>query len=675
MKPVWIWRSNDFELYFYHLMTKRRKQRETTTYPFWSMDRPDYNAMFTVDYSADKDSFFSVMHSGEIIVRINDNQVFSEAIDGKYFLPAGKGTITISCFEEKTFPMIFVDSEYLTTGNHWKVLLLGNRWVNASCLDMFSSKEKSPLTFKLDSLKIYPVKTSKRQDGVLYDFGRELMGTPKILLSKEEKFTFYYGESEEEALDADCCEVISTHVSKLNEYSYPSESKGFRFLFAKTDAEIIDFFVEEEKYIPSFNPYFVSNDEQLNKIYEVAKYTLELTSREFFIDGIKRDRWVWAGDVLQSEWFDFYSFNDKEIVKRSLRALIGNKPIHSNINSILDYNFYFVLSVYYYYYFTGDIEFVQEMFPRLESLMSFVFSKPHKNNLLQAHNEWIFIDWTEIKDFAQINNAAPICLIQILYWASLKIMVEFSNLLNIKTEVYEERKCKLEKEIVDTYFDNKIGFYHDVHKTLLTKYGNMFSILLGFANKNQVDVIKGVDESKFEEIYTPYMKFYESCMLAENGQIERVVDYLKSYWGGMINEGATTFWETYNPEEKGPEKYAMYDRKYGKSLCHSWGAGPLYLIGKYIVGLSPAEVGYSTYKLNPHISNLTYKCELPINDGSIQIEFDGEYLTIHSANKDGILVSDKFVADNLVYDNDKKGYQLKRGVLYKLRLKRDCDEK
>ena len=37
---------------------------------------------------------------------------------------------------------------------------------------------------------------------------------------------------------------------------------------------------------------FKCNDEELNRIWEVGAYTMHLTTREFFIDGIKRDRWV-----------------------------------------------------------------------------------------------------------------------------------------------------------------------------------------------------------------------------------------------------------------------------------------------------------------------------------------------------------------------------------------------
>ena len=315
IKPTWIWRGSDFELYYYFMMTKRRKQRENRIFPDWTMDRPEYLTSFVTEYKAEKDSFFSVEHSGEITVKINDSQIFSENVGGKYFLPAGKGKVEINCLEDKTFPMIFIDSEYLITDKTWSVLLFNNEWGQASCLEEFCTKEKSPLTFEFDKVKILPESAEKLEGGILYDFGRELMGLPKILLSKEENIVLCYGESKSEALDLDFCEVISTHYAKSGEYTYPEESKGFRYLFVKTTADVLDFFVEEEKYIPPFDSYFVSNDEQLNKIYEVAKYTLELTSREFFIDGIKRDRWVWAGDVLQSEWFDFYAFDDNEIVK------------------------------------------------------------------------------------------------------------------------------------------------------------------------------------------------------------------------------------------------------------------------------------------------------------------------------------------------------------------------
>ena len=37
---------------------------------------------------------------------------------------------------------------------------------------------------------------------------------------------------------------------------------------------------------------FQCDNDLLNRIWEIGAYTMHLTTREFFIDGIKRDRWV-----------------------------------------------------------------------------------------------------------------------------------------------------------------------------------------------------------------------------------------------------------------------------------------------------------------------------------------------------------------------------------------------
>lgn len=78
---------------------------------------------------------------------------------------------------------------------------------------------------------------------------------------------------------------------------------------------------------------------------------------------------------------------------------------------------------------------------------------------------------------------------------------------------------------------------------------------------------------KFKKIYE--LSAAETVKIEAEGSFN-VMDETINYWGAMIKEGATTFWERYDPEEKGAEKYAMYGRKYGKSLCHAW-ARPLFI--------------------------------------------------------------------------------------------------
>ena len=91
------------------------------------------------------------------------------------------------------------------------------------------------------------------------------------------------------------------------------------------------------EYLPEeYRGNFRCNDEELNRIWEVGAYTMHLTTREFFIDGIKRDRWVWSGDAIQSYLMNYYLFFDNESVKRTIWLLRGKDPVTSHSNTIMD---------------------------------------------------------------------------------------------------------------------------------------------------------------------------------------------------------------------------------------------------------------------------------------------------------------------------------------------------
>ena len=308
--------------------------------------------------------------------------------------------------------------------------------------------------------------------------------------------------------------------------------------------------------------------------------------------------------------------------------------------------------------------------------MEFIFTKPKIDGFLMAHDEWIFIDWVNYPNFSALNNKYPVCLIQILYYKALETMIKFEDLLGIEhNPKYAEEICGFKDRINEVFFDETLGgYYHDTAHTLKTKYGNIFAVLLDFATEEQKRAIaKSMNTAEFKEIVTPYMKLYELCAQAELGNMEQVLDYMDFYWGGMLDQGATTFWEKYVPSQKGAEVYEMYGRKYGKSLCHSWGAGPLYLLGKYVVGLSPLDSAYEEYKLKPYLSKLKFKTHLPVNDGSISVEYTGDCLKIKSLEKDGVLIANENMdVTNLVYSEQKGGYILSRGKEHVVKIKEDA---
>ena len=71
---------------------------------------------------------------------------------------------------------------------------------------------------------------------------------------------------------------------------------------------------------------FRCDDERVEKIFDLCVYTLHLNSRECYTDGIKRDRWVWAGDAYQSFMINPYLYFDTKIIKRTILHLLGTPP-------------------------------------------------------------------------------------------------------------------------------------------------------------------------------------------------------------------------------------------------------------------------------------------------------------------------------------------------------------
>ena len=53
---------------------------------------------------------------------------------------------------------------------------------------------------------------------------------------------------------------------------------------------------------------------------------------------------------------------------------------------------------------------------------------------------------------------------------------------------------------------------------------------------------------------------------------------VEKVWGGMLDAGATSFWEGFDANEKGDEMWRFYGRPYGKSLCHAWSSAPVFLL-------------------------------------------------------------------------------------------------
>ena len=657
---TWIWYPGDFDISLANKVQNRRTERGTFFPVFWKMDNHYVLIDFHKVFHLTQPETVTITVEGEYNVKLDGKMV--EGSPTQLYVPAGKHKIKIKVFNQAHVPAIFVKGKTIVSDASWLVTfedkewidetgktsdISATKWVNAGSWN-FNTAAQRPSAYSLPTKKQSAVSVVKGKQSLLVDFGKETLGFIKLHGVKGNgKISVYYGESKEEALSTEFCEALDRIL-----VSNPSKkevtmklSKAFRYVQVQFDRTVnldsVSMLLEYSNVTERGS--FTCSDTLINNIYDVAKYTFRLNTREFFIDGIKRDRWVWSGDAYQSYLMNYYSFFDKETVSRTLFALRGKDPVTAHINTIMDYSFYWFLGVYDNYLYTGDQNVILQHYDRMKSLMDYALARRNKDGLMEwMPGDWIFIDWA-----AGLSKKGAVSFEQLLLSRSLEIMALCANIAKDKpgADLYRLTSDTLKQKLFNIYWnEQKQALVHSQidgkQSDNITRYANMFAIFFDYFNPAQKQSVKQsvLLNKNIPKITTPYMRFYELEALCALGEQPYVLNEIKDYWGGMLQLGATSFWEEYNPDKKGTEHYAMYGRPFGKSLCHAWGASPIYLLGKYFLGIKPTAPGYSTYLAEPNLGGLEWmQGEVPTPNGNIALKVSKEKIEIKGAAGEGLL--------------------------------------
>jgi hypothetical protein len=645
---TWIWYPGDFEVWLGNIFNNRRTERGAMFPPFWKQDSHWPTVVFATTVELAEDEAVVIAAEGQ----------YNVAVDGKLqtsaTIPKGRHHFSIKVWNQATPPALFVDGPTVKTNSSWQVTYEDKIWIDENGVAhgsgiyvpaaswCFNSIDTPPSAYQLERREQRPVSS----EGGLYDFGRETFGYLK-LKGLQGTVHIYYGESREEALDKEHCETLDVLASPVCCDVMATNSKAFRYVFVEKGADShYDEVLMDYEYVPfdtTRSGSFCCSDDLLNSIWQVAAYTMDLTTREFFMDGIKRDRWTWSGDAIQSYLMNYYLRFDTECVKRTIRQLRGKDPVTAHINTIMDYTFYWFKSVADYYAYTADADFVREMWPRMVSLMDYVLGRTNAYGMAEGKaDDWIFVDWTDFP----MHKRGVLCFEQILFVKALEVMVQCAAIVGASADSYRRTANDIRLKIKELFWsDNQHAYLHAINDgridSQLTKFPNMFAILYGLADAQQQQLIMQhvMLNPDIDPITTPYMRFYELETLCRAGRHEQVLSDIRSYWGGMLREGATTFWEKYVPTETGTQHLAMYGRPYGKSLCHAWGASPIYLLGRYYLGVSPTKPGYAAYEVRPQLGDLEWmRGDVPTPFGLIHIEMNRHSVSVSSDGGQGTLI-------------------------------------
>jgi len=629
----WLWYPGDFELYHGMLQNLQREERGYGWPAYWHMDGWRHHVLFSRTLEAAQDTRITVRAEGVGHVRVDGKKYpFGTAVG----IPAGTHTVEIDVASLTGLPAAFVDGEEGFTDTGWMADDFLEK-APAGTSPLYRDPDMTPAEIPYRKLRCLPESEKAAEGGTLYDFGRMVNGEVTLRLKGARRMVeVNYGESETEALDSRWCYYREENA----ESGQALRKRAFRYLYlpgvAPGEAEVS---ACHEEFPFDCRAAFHSNDALVNDIWHISKETFHLCSGLFFIDGVKRDRWIWSGDAYQSYFVNQYLFFDEEINKRTIRALRGNTPITQHLNTIVDYSMLWLISLENHYWMTGDRDFLAEMYPKMQALMALLRGQLNPEGFIYGRKQdWIYIDW------AEMDKDGVLCAEQILLWRCCRTMAFAANELGRPDEGYAGMADRL-KEKIQAYFwnDRKKAFIdtYESGRNNVTRHANIFAVLFDFAQGRQAEEILNhvLLNDAVPAITTPYFKFFELDMWGKAGRLDIVWDTMRSYWGGMVSLGAKTFWEQYDPNEKGSELYAMYGDPYGKSLCHAWAASPIYLLGRYFLGVRPLTPGYGRFEVAPRLERFSaLECDVPVKGGAVHISWKDGALRVTATRPGGTLL-------------------------------------
>lgn len=445
---------------------------------------------------------------------------------------------------------------------------------------------------------------------------------------------------------------------------------GFRYLWLYPERpgslELGEVWLDYTPHLPA-DPaecgYFLSSDDLLNRAWFAGLHTIEMCTVDptlgadgktrigegswVLIDGAKRDRLIWTGDLGPMAEAVYVSDFNTDAVRDSLTSLArrqrrdgyipGCSPapgIGRLVSGLFgEYVAWWVVVLYQYYLNTGDLETLRELFPAAVRALAYLESQCKEGLYRQTPlnmEEWCF---------TVIRLGKPTHTNAMYYWALRGASFLAGELGEDGLSVeYEARASDLRKAIEHELWDEVRGAFVDttVNRRRVPQDGNSIAIVSGLVKEperrerilaylrknfweswgsNNVDVPYYPLTPGFpwhNRRVMPFMNYYEALGRFMCGDDDGALELIRRCWGNMVDtEPGTTFWEWAGRRGQVDGHFC--------SLCHGWSAGVVPLLSKYVLGVRTEGVAYKTFRFDPHPAGLEWvEGRVPVKGGFIE---------------------------------------------------------
>ncbi|MGC2252178.1 MAG: alpha-L-rhamnosidase C-terminal domain-containing protein [Acidobacteriaceae bacterium] len=467
---------------------------------------------------------------------------------------------------------------------------------------------------------------------LLLDFGKEVSGRVMFVSDSDHPMhiTLQYGESREEALNEPYLGVdpltILPHATAYGPKSAFRFAK-VRFVGGGPTMRFRAIVLDDIYYPVKYQGSFESSDPLLNQIWEVGAYTDHLCMQEDIWDATKRDRARWAGDLDVSGRGIEDVFDDHFLMQDTMTNLLPGAPVKEHVNDISGYSAWWINVLMQYYLHTGSKEYLQSVHERLVQLLNYMDTDVDARNLFaDSTKTWDFVDWSPELDgnTAEAKRATQFEF-YLAYRDATFLLRQLGDTAN--ADHFEQRAALLKEASQKYLLDSSDNTFGPRWQT------NAAAVFTGVADPSQYapiwdHVLASVANTKYTAlVMTPYYNYYIISAMAQTGHRPEALAWIRQYWGGMIAEGATSFWEAYYPSWPQDNFHASLQADDGTgyfvSLAHGWSTGPTPWLMEQILGIQPTAGGFSQVTIRPDLAGLAWaKGAEPTPHGLLKVSLE-----------------------------------------------------
>ncbi len=377
-------------------------------------------------------------------------------------------------------------------------------------------------------------------------------------------------------------------------------------------------------YVGSFR----CSDARLDRIWQTGAWTVHLNMQDYLWDGVKRDRLVWLGDMHPEVSVINAVFGANEVVPKSLDLTRDMTPVTEWMNGISSYSMWWVLIHEEWFTHHGDLAYLKEQQVYLTALLKRLSGFVDKDGR-ETVDGMRFLDWPTFENKTAVHEGLQ-AMMHLTMESGARLMTRLGD-------AETSALCTITAEKLRRHVPEASG----------RKSPAALLALAGLREPSEVAVALAKDGPK--DLSTFY-GFYVLNALAKAGDIDTGLDIISRYWGGMLDQGATTFWEDFDlawTENAGridapvaPGKKDLHGDfgahcyvGFRHSFCHGWAGGPTAWLSKNVLGVAPAGPGFEQVRIEPKLGRLTWaEGSYPTPMGPIRVR--------HEKQADGTIKSD-----------------------------------